>query len=260
MKKCIIALFIVWPAFLLAQFESTVIDELELQFKVKQIDEFMKRFNYDITFNQQPPVSEEDTLAYRRNRLKNMLTLFNLKKYMNKEKEINDSILLFINYVIDNRYRLNYEDSTWCAELQCEGMYKGKKCMVNLSLHVERIKGVEYKWVIDGVEGSIFEITPKSDVDSLFISPAEHGIGFITLPDIINSNPSAIETLDYRGYIKDNLSVFNYLIASKSLKLVSVNSVVYHYKVGRYAFDVERMEKEGSYNKGWLINNLIIYE
>ena len=34
-----------------AQFATTYIDELELKFKVKQIDEFMQRFNYDITYD-----------------------------------------------------------------------------------------------------------------------------------------------------------------------------------------------------------------
>ena len=43
----IFALFMYHSAF--AQFATTYIDELELQFKVKQIDEFMQRFNYDIT-------------------------------------------------------------------------------------------------------------------------------------------------------------------------------------------------------------------
>ena len=52
MKRYIIAILTFLIAHsTFAQFATTYIDELELKFKVKQIDEFMQRFNYDITYD-----------------------------------------------------------------------------------------------------------------------------------------------------------------------------------------------------------------
>ncbi|MCD8292071.1 MAG: hypothetical protein LUC91_11310, partial [Prevotella sp.] len=221
MKYILTITLILFTQNMFAQFATSVIDEMELQFKVKQIDEFMHRFNYDITYDGTAPINKNDSLAYRENRTKNMMTLFNLDIFMDDEKNPNKEMTDFIEYVIDNNCKLNYEDSTWYAKLKCNGDYAGQKQVLYLFLRVERIKGVEYKWVCFDVNGKIFDSMTDSIETPLFISPAEHGIGFMTLPDIINSNTLAIATLDYKSHKNDALSVFNYLVANKSLKISS---------------------------------------
>lgn len=102
-----------------AQFAATYIDELELQFKVKQIDEFMQRFNYDITYDGKKPIVNKDSIKYKEDRVKNMLTLFNLDNFMGKNKKPTKLASDFIEYAISNNYRLNYADSTWTAIVKC---------------------------------------------------------------------------------------------------------------------------------------------
>ena len=239
-----------------AQFATTFIDETELQFKVKQIDEFMQRFNYDITYDGKKPTAQKDSIKYKENRVKNMFTLFNLDKYMDKNKKPKKLAADLIEYAIQNDCKLNYTDSTWTAILKCWGIYQGQKRIINLYLNVEKIKDVEYKWVISKVDGKMFD-TLKDTIDTkVFISPAEHGIGFMSLPTTIGTNAHLVSSLDYKGHKNDNLSIFNYLIANKALKITSIEKVSYHYILGKYCFDVERIEKEKSYNKGWLINNI----
>lgn len=229
---------------------------MELQFKVKQIDEFMQRFNYDITYNGKKPVLENDSIKYKADRIKNMMTLFNLDKYMDKNKRPTKLASEFIEYVLENQCKLNYADSTWTAIAKCWCTYQGQKRVIYLHLNVERIKGVEYKWVISEVTGKLFENENLNRDSTLFISPAEHGIGFISLTTLINSNPQAVNSFSSKQHKNDNISVFDFLIASKVLKLISIEKVSYHYDLGEYSFDVERIEKEKSYNKGWLINNI----
>lgn len=257
MKRYILTLWaIVIAHTTFAQFATTFIDETELQFKVKQIDEFMQRFNYDITYDGKKPIVQKDSIKHKENRVKNMFTLFNLDKYMDKNKKPKKLAADLIEYAIQHNSRLNYTDSNWTANVKCWGTYLGQKRIINLYLNVERIKDVEYKWVISKVDGKMFDVL-KDTIDSkIFISPAEHGIGFISLPTIIGTNPYLICSLDYKEHKNDNLSIFNYLIASKTLKLTSIEKVSYHYTLGKYSFDVERIEKEKSYNKGWLINNI----
>lgn len=239
-----------------AQFATTYIDEMELQFKVKQIDEFMQRFSYDVNYKGEKPIVTKDSIKNKEDRVKNMMTLFNLDKYMDKNKKPTKLASEFIEYVLQKKCKLNYSDSTWTAIAKCWAIYQGQKRAIYLHLNVERIKGVEYKWVISEVTGKLFENeTPQRD-STLFISPAEHGIGFISLPTLISSNQQAVNSLSCKLHKNDNISVFNFLIASKALKLTSVEKVSYHYDLGEYSFDVERIEKEKSYNKGWLINNI----
>lgn len=250
----IFALFMYHSAF--AQFATTYIDELELQFKVKQIDEFMQRFNYDITYNGKKPIANKDSIKYKEDRVKNMLTLFNLDKFMRKDKKPTKLASDFLEYAISNNYRLNYADSTWTANVKCWGTYLGQKTAITLHLNVEQIKGVEYKWVITSVSGKMFEPLKEAKDSSLFISPAEHGIGFMSLATTLNTNATSINSYGSKSYQADYMSIFNFLIATKALKLNSIEKVSYHYIIGKYNFDVERIEKQKSYNKGWLINNI----
>lgn len=94
----IVAVFYLNGAF--AQFFSTVIDEQELKFKVKQIDEFMHRFNYDIAYDGSSPVFMKDSATYVAERTKNMLTLFNLDKFLTKGKKPSIITQQIISYVI----------------------------------------------------------------------------------------------------------------------------------------------------------------
>lgn len=239
-----------------AQILPTFIDETELQFKVKQIDEFMQRFNGDIQYD---GTRMSDSLP-RDIRLKNMYTLFDLEKFPMKDGAPDSTMSVFCNYVIGNNYRLCYEDSTWQAEVVCNAMFKNQKTRISLTLHTEQIKDVLYHWVLTDVKSPLFNDIHKETKDSLFISPAEHGISFITLPRIINLSVTDVNTIFHKNWHPDILSIFYYLISSNLLKLQSVDHVIYHFNLGKYEFDVERVERDKSHNSGWLISKLKIKE
>lgn len=153
---------------------------------------------------------------------------------------------------------MEYANSSWYAKLKCNCTYLGRKSTMLIDLRVEKIKGVEYKWVISDVNGSLFAAM-KDTVDvSTFISPADHGIGFISLPHTINSNYKVVNSFAYKGHKNDRLSVFNFMVANQMLKINNVESVSYHYSLGKYNIVVERVEKTNSYNKGWLINSITV--
>lgn len=237
---------------LFAQLLPAIIDETELQFKVKQIDELMRRFNFEVTYDGKPV---NDTLP-KEVRIKNMCTLFDLKSFPVKDGKLNEEVSDFCDYVIENGYKLCYEDTTWRAEVVCDATFNGKKAEVSLLLRTEQIEGVLYHWVLTDVKSPLFDVMCKETKDSLFVSPAEHGISFITLPRIINLSVMDVNTIFHKGWRPDMLSVFYYLVAGKKLKMQSVKYVIYHFALGDYMFDVKRFEREGSYNSGWLINSL----
>lgn len=238
-----------------AQFAYAVIDENELQYKVKQIDEFMQRFNHEI-LPDGSRVTSGDKEEFNAGRRRNLAILFNHDKFAANDSTLTPEAEKFVDYVIDNTLTINYADTTWRAILTCDALHNAKKSTVTLTLRVEKVAEAEYKWVIADAAGKLFDVLPDTVAKPLSISPAEHGIGFFTLPRTIEAEPKAVSTLDYAGHRNDRLSIFNYLVATRTLRLTSVRSVMYRYRVGKYTFDVERIEKPGSYNKGWLINNI----
>lgn len=235
-----------------AQIFTTVIDENALQFRVKQIDEFFARFNYETDYKGDKPANPSD----REEQRKNMLTLFNLDDFTNEKHEVDSTVNRFIDYLIDNNIKIHYEDSVWHAEARSSFSCEGKKYDVVFTLKPECIKGVRFKWVITDVLSSFFSLFPQEPKDTITISPAEHGIGFMTLPETINLNKMSVGTLYTKGYQRSNLPVFDFLAASGKIKMNAVTKVVYHFHLKKADFDVERIEKESSYNQGWLISKL----
>lgn len=235
-----------------AQIFTTVIDENALQFRVKQIDEFFVRFNYETDYKGDSPADPLDKEEQR----KNMLTLFNLDNFSNENREIDSTVNKFIDYLIDDKIKIHYEDSTWSAEANSSFLYEGKKYDIVFVLKPERIKGVMFKWVITDIQSSLFAQFPQAPKDSIVISPAEHGISFMTLPETLNLNNLSVGTTYAKGYHRSNLPVFDFLVASGKVKMNAVTKVIYHFHLKDADFDVERIEKEKSYNQGWLINKL----
>ena len=238
-----------------AQIFTPVIDETSLEFRVKQIDEFFSRFNYDTDYKGNPPQNPTDNAE----REKNMLTLLDLDQFIGNDGKIDSIARKFLDYVINNNLKIRYEDSTWHAMAIGTLIYEGKEYDVTFRLETERIKGVMFKWVIADVQSSIFML-PTETENTITISPAEHGISFMTLPETLNLNRSAIGSSFKTGYKRSNLAIFDYLMSKQKIRLNPITRVSFHFELGNSQFTVERTEKEKGYNQGWLIKEIILTE
>lgn len=235
-----------------AQIFTTVIDETALQFRVKQIDEFFTRFNYETDYKGDKPKVPSDREEHR----KNLLTLVNIDKFKNKEGKMDSTLTRFVDFVINKNIKINYQDSTWSAEAIGSLMYEGKKYDAVFRLKTERVKNVIYKWVITGIETSLFKQFPIEPKNTITVSPADHGIGFMTLPETLNLNKSAVGTTFAKGYKRNHLAVFDFLMASGKIKMNTITKVLFHFHLKDVDFDVERIEKNQNYNQGWIINSI----
>lgn len=235
-----------------AQIMTTVIDETALQFRVKQIDEFFTRFNFETDYKGDKPLS--DTI--KEERVKNMLTLFNLDKYKNPKNEIDSVVYQLIDYVIDNETSIHYEDSTWYAEAFGSVVFEGKKQPFTYVLKPEQIEKMMYHWVISDVHSPLFSSFEDLQNGKITLSPAEHGVAFMSVPETLNLNADKVGTCFAKGYERNNLPIFDFLMFTKKLKVDPITKVIFHFKLGDYTFSVERIEKEQSYNQGWLINDI----
>lgn len=254
MRSVAIVFFWALSANCFSQILPDSIDERALQFKVKQIDEFMNRFNYDVSYDG-TRVKDRENIELRK---KNMYTLFNLDQFGDSLGYPNELVKKFSDDIIRKDIHIHYEDTTWQAELVCEVTFSNKQRKISLLLQTEKIREYEYKWVIANVSGDLFETSDLPEPQKLLISPAEHGINFITLPTTITNHSKAVAALSPQGHREDKLSIFNFLVSHGILKIRSIKEVKYHFNVPNYYFEVERIEKDRSYNTGWLINKIEI--
>lgn len=259
MKKLLLLLFVILISTTTdAQIFTQVIDEQELQFKVKLIDEFFRRFNYETNYMGEPIVEQSDSLhSDTVMKRKNLITLFNLDSFMDENKKMDSISTEFLDYVIRNNKKIHYADTTWYAETVSSVIMDGKSYPIKIFLHTEHVKDVIYKWAITDVESSLFSNLVDSVDLKISIMPGAHGSSFITLPETINLNAESVRSLFSKNYKPCILTVFDYLISTGKLKIQNITKVVYHFQLDAYEFTVERFEKEKSYNKGWLISKIV---
>lgn len=240
-----------------AQIFTQVIDEQELQFKVKQIDEFFRRFNYETDYKGDPIAGQVDSIsADSAMKCKGLMTLLNLDTFMNKNKELDSVSTDFLDYVIKHNKKIHYADTTWYAEAVSSFTMGGKPYPIRIFLKTENVKDVIYKWVITDVETPIFTNLTDTIRPGISIMPGAHGSSFITLPEMMNLNAKDVQAFFHKNYKTNKLTAFAYLLSTGKIKLRNVTKVIYHFQLDKYAFIVERFEKEKSYNKGWLISKI----
>ena len=241
-----------------AQIFTQVIDEEELQFKVKLIDEFFQRFNYETDYKGNPIIGQKDSISSDSVvKRKNLMTLFNLDTFMNDKKELDSISSGFLDYVMSHNKRIHYADTTWCAEAIASVVINKKSYPISIFLQTEHVKDVIYKWVITDIESPLFSQFEDSVETNVAILPGAHGSSFITLPETVNLNAHSVKALFHKGYKPSTLSVFGFLVSCGMMKLKQVTKVTYHFRIDEYKFKVERFEKKNSYNKGWLISEII---
>ena len=237
------------------------LDTRKILLEVKQIDQFIKRFNYEENiFNGEEKTKaeilkeKENIIAYQTGRKKILLTLFNLKD----TSLFNSDAIDFINFVGDdtNHISISYYDADWYATVICTMSYKGKNQNITLTLKNEGNNKRGFKWIIAGANAIFINIGASIKDTTKFISPMNHELGFMDLYNVFSDSKNI---LDYTAekYFPDNLSVFLFLVKSGEIKYVQVNSIKYHFlQVKNWSFTVEYFNRPDN-NAGWLISSMI---
>ena len=127
-------LFIFWSLILSTStfsqvlFEGTVNENL-LKGRVKQIEEFIARFNNEEDWEGKKGNICTDTL-YRK---KYIRTLFDQSCYRKANGELTPLAEKFIHEVVTNNYQIHFTDSTWSAQVDCKATCRqGRKAHRNV--------------------------------------------------------------------------------------------------------------------------------
>lgn len=229
----------------------TNFNENILKARVKQIDEFISRFNLEEDWEGKKITQSVDDDFYRKS-----VTILLSHDVFVKDGNLTELANEFIESLVANKYHLHYEDTTWVAKMDCNVSLNGNKEIITIYLKTHKIKENEYIWIIKDVSGKIFNTKNADSKSKPFISPSEHEISFIGLIDktYIKSDMSLMFG---NSYIEDKKSMLACLLNNGLLKITSINHLSFDFStIPNWNFTVSRIEKDGVYNTGWLITNL----
>lgn len=236
-------------------------EEERFVYKVKQLDEFIERFNGDTKTlvhhyiaRHQPQVHVDRVMLLK--------TTFDAENPAWNLEEVN----AFINQV-NNKERpvfLNFEDDLWFAETRCLVLYKGKKETVTLILKIEKESGNATKWTLAGAKASFLkDIKPAAATPSdantdkgVAMNPISHATDFMALDHILKDKKN-MSSYMAKGPKNTSLLVFLQEIGNGTIVFKQVNSITYHFlQVDGWGFTVRKFHR-ASKNSGWLVNQLI---
>ncbi len=238
--------------------------EENFAWQVKQIDEFMDRFNNaDYTPIRQyvkeqyniEDVSRTDVLR----------SLFNLeKKGWNKQ-----NIVHFLSEVSDTLPPpyLDFYDTDWYAELRCQGVQNQKKVHFTLVLSIELDEASGgSRWIINSADADFlpkasderlaFAVDETYDVTKT-LQPTSFGTDFMNLVSALKDT-AHLESYVLRGAVDQPLTAFLNQLYRRELTFRQVDHIVYHFlQVDGWVFQVQDFHRATT-NSGWLINDLLL--
>lgn len=230
--------------------------------QVKQIDEFMDRFNNSDYTPIRRYLKQEYNID-EVSRLDIVRSLFNTEKQdWNREQ-----VVQFLNHVNDTvpPPYLDFYDHDWFAELNCSGEYNDERVdfTLILSLQVDEATRAS-RWIINSAQGNFLPSDSSNlafGVDSTYdasktLNPASFGTDFMALVDALK------DTANLEGYVVPKninrpLVAFMNLLHQRDLIFKQVNHITYHFlQVDNWIFQVQDFHREST-NSGWLINSLM---
>ena len=229
--------------------------------EVKQIDEFIERFNNtDKTLIREYSQKVDPGKEINRERL--IKSLFNAE---NKNWNFND-ISNFIQKVnnAENPVLLSFYDQDWYAKIKCDVTYKGRPETATLTLKIDRQPTGESKWIITGVQApflqnataSIIDV-PASQDNSVTLNPVSHATDFMNI-DLVSKDPRNIGNYFGSNYNQNkDLAKFINECMNQRLEIKKANSITYHFlQVEDWVFEIQQYNRQTK-NAGWLISKLI---
>lgn len=215
--------------------------------RIGLVDEFFARFNGDEVHPDFPKTKPNS-------RKTNLMMLFDLAQFSSKESQEFKEASNMMDIVINKGIRLNYSDTLWTALAHCDGTLDGKNVKFDMYLTVQHRRKAMYKWVISRVDGNIFDITPKNLNEGIMLYPDDHETNFMSLRRMTLEQPFNIINFMGKGFDYDKMSVFNYLVYTKKLKINHVEKLEFIFtQIPGYIFHIAYFNRQ-RYNTGWLIS------
>lgn len=220
--------------------------------RVKQFKEFVKRFNYEKDFFNQPI---DDKFKNQFSRKEYTELLFNKKDTRIIKKDSSYIFLMnrFIDTIVSENLKISKHLENTYALSNCNIVYKGKINKINLLIKQIRTANGGYKWSILGVNATFLQIEDDKN-KTAFIPPNNNELNFIALSKEFKAKKNISDIT--QNALDNQLHTFLFLIQNNYIQFKHVNTIKYFiFDIDNYVLTVEDFNR-GSQNSGWLISNL----
>jgi hypothetical protein len=229
----------------------------QLYHQVKQLDEFIARFNYKTDI-----YGHQINATHQSTRTQYLLSLFDIY-YIKQISQTGSTIIQqFVNQVTDQRTPqfLKFADENLFALTQCQVSYKGKEYAMQLLLKVELAPNGAAKWVIYDARGDFLKPSLRTHDVSIYIPPNSHETNFISMRQALQKNSQQAIDYAYKNFQPDQMSIFLFEISNKNLKIKFIDKITYHLlQLDGWAFTIDFFNRPDQ-NSGWLISKLMKLE
>jgi hypothetical protein len=233
--------------------------------KVKQLSEFIDRFNYQKDFLNHDIGPEFKSIITRYDYIR--LLFDNEDKRFDPDMEDDTYKILvdmFIHEVCSDSIYIDCYSEQIFAELTCQISINGKNEEIRMLLKRESDHGL--KWSIVSVDQNFNGRTayqpskrPDSsanDSSEIYIPPLSNETNFIDLKVLLNDQNN-LNNLSSRDCVEENVLVFYDMIQSGVLKYQHVKSTTYHIlDIPGWVVVVSNFHRNTN-NSGWLISDLL---
>ncbi|MEM6805399.1 MAG: hypothetical protein AAF696_28635 [Bacteroidota bacterium] len=220
-------------------------------FQVKQVDEFIERFNGD----KSTVLIEYMKKYYPEEQMERYELLTTLFDHEDKswDMELIKDFLRDVNNPEKPRF-LSYYDNDWYAQLDCMVEYRGEKQELSLFLEVESSPDLASEWVITGINAD-FLCLPELEDPRESLNPVSHATDFMNLHQLFEK-PEYAQGYMHQGFRGDLLTLFYNALNRKELRLKGIKNISYHFlQLPNWTFTLRRFRRLGL-NSGWLIDSL----
>lgn len=241
-----------WTGLVSAQQTDETLHDENYDFKVKQINDFIERFNGDRYGDFYQFLKSEHPQEFERmGRMDFIKMLFDYSSSIKPE-----TIQKFANYVARNKYKLNLYNDDLYAVLDCDFERRAKPLRIKIALELQSNEDGSAKWVICGVLSK--DLDPLKNLDTTkFINPVSHGTDFMGIERIMKDKAN-LPAYFAENFRPGTIAVFIDEIKKGVLKFVDVNEVKYHImQIPGWVFEVKQFHRD-SKNSGWLISKIIM--
>ena len=221
--------------------------------QVKQLDEFVGRFNYEKDFYGNK-INPQFVQQFPRGKYISLLFNNQDKRIIQNSAEYFSSIEQFIKDVTegDGQFIAKYSAQIY-AITDCKLFYKGKEVKATIILNREVTENYA-KWVIRKVNATFLTL-PKKGEKSGSLPPNSHETNFISLKKTLDKKNN-FSSITQKPFKYNQLSTFLFLILTGELKFQYVEKLKYLIlDIPNWAIAVQEY-KRNSENSGWLISNI----
>lgn len=230
--------------------------------EVKQIDEFIERFNNsDKTLIKEYYKKNDSAIILTREEL--IKSLFNAEDKTWNFNEITN----FINQVADkqNPEYLNFFGNNWYATVKCAVRYKGMPKNVTLVLKVQNQLNGSSKWIIIGADANFLRLPeikqhllkiPNPRDSTISLNPVSNATEFLNIDQVSRDKANIKNYFLQSNNYKDDLPLVENEILNSHLIIDKSIAVIYYFtQIPGWEIEIKQYNRPTK-NSGWLISKL----